>query len=126
MDVGDATRYLKAGTSVVSVEYRFIRHAAEEKIETPVRCPLHDAARAVQFVRSKAGEWNLRKDRVAFAGFSAGGGTSLWLAFHPDLADPANPDPVLRESMRPACIAISGAQTSLDPCQMREWIPNIR
>jgi acetyl esterase/lipase len=118
--------YLKAGISVVSIEYRFVSQAFKEKIEPPVRGPLHDAARAVQFVRSKAVEWNLRKDRVALAGFSAGACSSLWLAFHPDLADPANPDPVLRESTRPYCVAVSGAQTSLDPKQMREWIVNIR
>ena len=126
MDVSDVREYLKQGISVVSIEYRFVRHAVEEKIVPPVRGPLTDAARAVQFVRSKAGEWNLRKDRVALTGFSAGACSSLWLAFHPDLADPSNPDPVLRESTRPTCIAISGAQTSLDPKQMREWIPNIR
>ncbi len=41
----------------------------EEKIEPPVRAPLYDAARGVQLVGSKSAEWNLRKDRVAFAGF---------------------------------------------------------
>jgi hypothetical protein len=28
-----------------------------------VKAPLHDAARALQFVRSKAAEWNIDKDR---------------------------------------------------------------
>lgn len=126
MEFGDVRDYLDAGISVASIEYRFIRHAVEEKIVPPVRGPLMDAARAVQFVRSKAGEWNLRKDRVALAGFSAGACSSLWLAFHADLADPSNADPVLRESTRPTCIAVAGAQTSLDPKQMKEWIPNIR
>ena len=126
MDVGRVRDYLNAGISVVSVEYRFIRHAVQEKIVPPVRGPLYDAARAVQFVRSKSSEWNIRKDRVALTGFSAGACSSLWLAFHTDLADPSNPDPILRESTRPYCVAVSGAQTSLDPQQMKQWIPNIR
>ncbi len=35
-----------------------------------------------------------------------------------------SPDPVARESTRPSCVAVAGAQTSLDPEQMRAWIPN--
>ena len=47
-------------------------------------------------------EFNLDKARVAAMGGSAGAGTSLWLAFHDDLADPASPDPVLREFLEAA------------------------
>ncbi len=86
--------------------------------------PLHDAARALQFVRSKATEWNIDKQRIAASGGSAGACTSLWLAFHPDLADPKSDDPVVRESTRLLCAAVSGAQTTLDPQQMKEWTPN--
>ncbi len=48
----------------------------------------------------KADDWNVDKTRVAAYGGSAGAGTSLWLAFHDDLADPKSADPVLRESSR--------------------------
>ena len=85
---------------------------------------MDDAARAVQFLRSKAGEWNIRKDRIAAAGVSAGACTSLWLAFHKDLADPKSTDPVARESTRLFCAAVQAAQTSLDPAQMKAWTPN--
>ncbi len=57
-------------------------------------------------------------------GGSAGACTSLWLAFHDDLADPKSDDPVARESTRLTCAAVTGAQTSLDPKQVREWIVN--
>jgi acetyl esterase/lipase len=83
-----------------------------------------DCARALQFCRSKAKEWNLDKTKVALSGGSAGACTSLWLAFHDDLADPTSADPVARESTRVLCAAVSGAQTTLDPHQMREWTPN--
>ncbi len=117
---------LKAGISVVSVEYRFITEAIAEGVEPPVKAPLHDAARALQFVRGKAGEWNLDKQRVGASGGSAGACSSLWLAFHPDLADPNSSDPVARESTRLWCAAVMGAQTTLDPAQMKEWTPNSR
>jgi acetyl esterase/lipase len=115
---------LKAGISVVSVEYRFIGEATKDGVVPPVKGPLHDAARALQFVRSKAAEWNIDKARIGASGGSAGACTSLWLAFHPDMADPKSDDPVARESTRLWCAAVSGPQTTLDPQQMKEWTPN--
>lgn len=120
----NADAYLQEGISVVSVEYRFIPEAMADGVEPPVKGPLHDAARALQFVRSKAKEWNLDKTRIGATGGSAGACSSLWLAFHDDLADPKSEDPVARESSRLTCAAVSGAQTSLDPKQMKEWMPN--
>ncbi|MBI5394660.1 MAG: alpha/beta hydrolase [Verrucomicrobia bacterium] len=118
------TNYLAAGISVVSVEYRFIPEAIADKVVPPVKGPLHDAARALQFVRSKAAEWNLDKTRIGASGGSAGACSSLWLAFHDDLADPKSSDPVARESTRLSCAGVMGAQTTLDPKQMKEWTPN--
>ena len=80
----DTTALLKQGISVVSINYRYIRHA--KGVEPPVKAPLHDAARALQFVRSKADEWNIDKQRIAAAGSSAGACSSLWLLYHDDLA----------------------------------------
>lgn len=117
---------LDAGISVVSVEYRFIPEATADGVVPPVKGPLHDAARALQFVRSKADQWNIDKDRIAASGGSAGACSSLWLAFHPDMADPDSDDPVARESTRLLCAAVRGAQTTLDPMQMKQWTPNSR
>jgi acetyl esterase/lipase len=115
---------LAGGLAVVSVEYRFIQEAIAEGVEPPVKAPMHDAARALQFVRSRAGDWNLDPKRIAACGSSAGACTSLWLAFHDDLADPSSDDPVARESTRLLTAAVIGAQTTLDPAQMRAWTPN--
>lgn len=98
----------------------------KEGVKPPVQWPMHDAARALQFVRSKAKEWNLDKTRVAATGSSAGACTCLWLAFHDDLVDPTSADLVARESTRLLCAAVTRAQTTLDPKQMTEWIPNNR
>ncbi len=116
--------FLDAGISVASINYRFIPQAMEQKVEPPVKACLHDAARALQTIRSKAKEWNLDPKRVGATGGSAGACTSLWLALHPDLADPNSSDPIARQSSRLTCAAVNGAQTSLDPKELREWIPN--
>ncbi|MBT5813307.1 MAG: DUF1080 domain-containing protein [Opitutales bacterium] len=117
---------LAAGISIVAINYRYVSQAVDAGIEPPVKAPLHDAARALQFIRSKADEWGLDKRRIGAAGGSAGACSSLWLAFHDDLADPDSEDPVARESSRLWCAAVNGAQTSLDPKQMKMWTPNSR
>jgi acetyl esterase/lipase len=124
--VGQVDKYLAAGISVVSINYRFTTQAQAAGVKPPVEWPLRDAARALQFVRSKAAEWNIDTKRIAASGGSAGACSSLWLAFHDDLADPKSDDPVARQSTRLYCAAVVGAQTTLDPRQMKEWIPNSR
>ncbi|MBY0457809.1 MAG: alpha/beta hydrolase, partial [Gemmataceae bacterium] len=119
-------RYLDAGLSVAAINYRMVPQADAAGVKPPVKWPLEDAARALQFVRSKAKDWNLDKTRVGANGGSAGACSSLWLAFHDDMADPKSADPVSRESTRLFCVAVNGAQTTLDPKLTREWIPNAR
>jgi len=116
--------FLDQGISVAAVNYRFILQAMEDGVEPPVKGCLHDAARALQTIRSKAQEWNLDPTRVGATGSSAGACTSLWLALHDDLADPNSSDPIARQSSRLTAAAVVGAQTSLDPQELREWIPN--
>ncbi len=119
-------RILASGVSLVAVEYRLVPQARKAGITPPVEWPLRDAARAVQFIRHKASEWNMDKDRLGLTGSSAGGCSSLWLAMHPDMADPQSSDPVARESSRPACVGIVNAQSSLDPQQLQQWFKSPR
>ncbi len=118
----DTAALLKEGISVVAINYRYVKNATD--LKPPVKAPLHDAARALQFVRSKAEEWNIDKERIAATGGSAGACSSLWLLYHDDLADPKSKDPVARESTRLYCAAVNNAQTTLDPRQMKAWTPN--
>ena len=109
------TGLLAQGISVMSINYR---------LSPEVSFPAHymDCARAIQFARSKAKEWNLDPARVASTGSSAGAGTSLWIGFHDDMADPKSADPVLRQSTRLTCMAVTGAQSSYNPRMIREWV----
>ena len=106
---------LKKGISVMAIDYR---------LSPEVTFPAHymDCARAIQFARSKAAEWNLDPQRIGATGGSAGAGTSLWLGFHDDMADPNSADPVLRQSTRLKCMAVVGAQSSYDPRTIKQWV----
>ena len=121
----DVNGLLSQGVSVAAINYRYCGQGASDKLEPAVAAPLLDAARAMQFLRSKAAELNIDKQRIAATGGSAGGCSSLWLAFHDDLADPNSTDPVARESTRLRCVGGTAAQTSLDPQQLAEWLPGI-
>jgi len=122
----DVPRLLDHGVSVIAINYRYIRHGVIAGLEPPVQAPLHDAARALQFVRSNAEKWGIDPQRIGLAGGSAGACSSLWLAMHDDLADPQSDDPVSRQSTKPTCAAVLGAQTTMDPAQMKAWTPNSR
>ncbi|HEY1378116.1 MAG TPA: alpha/beta hydrolase [Gemmataceae bacterium] len=108
---GLLSRCLDAGISVAAINYRLTDTA-------PFPAQMQDGAQAVQFLRSRAAEWNLDPKRVAATGGSAGAGMSLWLGFHDDLADSKSADPVARQSTRLTCMAVLAAQTSYDP----RWI----
>ena len=109
-------RCMDSGVSVASINYPFVDTA-------PLIDILHDIARAVQFLRHNAAEWNIDKTRVATFGESAGAGASLWLAFHDDLADPGNGDPVLRESTRVSAVAVDDPQATYDFAQWPDFLP---
>ncbi|MFC1734711.1 alpha/beta hydrolase fold domain-containing protein [Candidatus Hydrogenedentota bacterium] len=89
-------KILDAGISVVSIQYRLTTHY-------PMPACMEDAARAVQFVRSKADEWNIDPSHIAAMGGSAGAHISAWVALHDDMAKPGSNDLVERESTRLSC-----------------------
>jgi acetyl esterase len=98
---------LDAGISVAAINYRFVT-------TDPLPNAHHDAKRAIQFMRSKADEWNIDTNRVAAFGGSAGAQICMWLAYSDDMADATSDDPVERESTRLLCVATAGGQTSAE------------
>ena len=101
-------KLLANGISVAAANYRLSGVA-------PYPAQMHDSARALQFLRLHAQRYNIDPSRVGAFGGSAGAGISQWLAFHNDLADAKNADPVLRQSTRLSAIVPSAAQSSYDP-----------
>lgn len=118
-------RMVDAGIHFASINYRLIRECVEDGLYPPVRGPLADAARAIQFLRHHAHLLGIRAERIGAVGGSAGGCSCLWLALHADLADPASTDPVARESTRLWCAGGEAPQTTLDPLLMRRWVPTV-
>lgn len=106
--------FLEKGISFASMNYRLSNVG-------PYPIMMHDSARGLQHIRSKAKEWNLDAKRVACYGGSAGAGISLWLAFHEDLADPDSADPIARQSTRIVAAGTQGGQSTYDMRTFREW-----
>lgn len=119
---GTAKTYTAKGFAVASINYRYI---SDGETDPPVGSPMFESARAIQQLRYFAPSLGIDPERVAYIGGSAGGCTSVWLALHDDLAEPDSDDPIARQSTRPYCVHAQQPQTSLDPLQMREWIPSI-
>ena len=76
-----------------------------------------DAARAIRTIRYHAKEWNIRPDKIAIGGFSAGGGVTGMAGTMFDYGNPEAEDPIERVSSRPdACLIIYSAFTADATC----------
>ena len=103
----------KAGYALVTVGYRFVMDGKDEGLVPPVRAPLDDAIAAIRFVQAHADEWNIDVRRLGLTGGSAGACSSLYAGLWNDCA------------LGIRAVLANSPQTSLDPKEMQEWIPNI-
>jgi acetyl esterase len=108
VSAGEIRAFQREGWSVAAINYRFTN-------VLPAPGQYLDCGRALQFLRHNAEKYNLDPKLVASTGGSAGAGTSLWLAFHDDLADPKSDDLIARQSTRLICTVVSNGQSSYDP-----------
>lgn len=109
-------KVLQSGISFASINYRLSG-------EVPYPAQMHDSARAIQYIRRNARQWNIDSKRLAAYGGSAGSGISQWLAFHDDMANPKSKDPVERESTRLSCAIPFNAQDTYDPREIKNIVP---
>ena len=65
------------GVTTVMLKYRVPRRPDDRTLN---RLPLQDAQRAMGLLRSRARQWNIDPDKIAVAGFSAGGHLAFNLA----------------------------------------------
>lgn len=100
----------KAGCAFASVEYRFLRDA---DVRPPLRTPISDVAKAIGFVLENSTAWGVDRTRIGLTGGSAGACAALAVS--------------LSNGNRLGIRAVAAAwpQTSLDPREMRDWVPNI-
>ena len=78
---------------------------SDRSIIIPVE--LHDAQRAIRYVRSHAAEYGIAPDRIGIWGFSAGGHLASTTGTHFDSGDPNATDPIDRAGSRPDFMILS-------------------
>jgi endo-1,4-beta-xylanase len=97
----DVAKYLSGhGVAAFVLKYRLAREKGSTY--TVEGDALADMQRAVRMVKARAAEWGVDPARVGVMGFSAGGELAILAAERFDAANPAAPDPIDRESDRPA------------------------
>lgn len=104
----------------IGVDYQLLLPIGTET--EGVKKSIGDSRRALQFVKRHAIAFNIDPARIGLYGSSAGAGTSLWLAFHDDLAEPTSDDPIARQSTRPRATAVIETQATYD---LLRWSPDI-
>lgn len=102
-------KMLASGISVAAVNYRYCTGE-----ENGALVSISDVKRALQYLRKHSKEYNIDKKCVGMWGSSAGAGTTMWLAFHDDLAESKATDPILRESTRLQAACGVAVQSSYD------------
>ena len=131
-DKADIPAFLADGIAVVSISYRYgAAHTAAAQTATVPNgvCDgrgggcrkdyvFRDGARAVQYIRYRAQEWNIDASKVGAFGGSAGGQIVMWVATAPNLAVQGHPDPVLREDSR---VQVVGHMTSQVSARNSDW-----
>ncbi len=111
---------LQNNIAFATVRYTLLNPAGETE---GVKKPMADVRRALQYIRSRASDFNIDKNKIILAGNSAGAGTSLWIAFNNDFADTQNNDPVLRESSRVKGVVARETQSSYNIED--RWVNNV-
>jgi len=111
--------FLANGITVVSANYRFTIGSPDA---APYPAQMNDGTRVVQFVRSRAKDWNINPDRVALMGASAGAVMSMWIGYHDDLANPQATDPIERISSRVQCVLPVAGPTTMDVQWIRKHV----
>ena len=104
----------KTGCAMVSISYRYIQDGNDEGLMPPVRAPLDDAIAAIRYVQAHADEWGIDVKRIGLTGGSAGACSSLYASLQNDC------------ELGIRAVFVENPQTSLDPVETREWIPDAR
>lgn len=100
---------LQNNIAFATIRYTYLNTTGETE---GVKKPMSDVRRALQYIRSRAVDFNIDKYKIILAGNSAGAGTSLWIAFNNDFANSTSSDPVLRESSRVKGVVARETQAS--------------
>ncbi len=95
---GAVDRLTRHGAAVFVLKYRLADYGHP--------APLEDVLRAIRLVRSRAGEFNVKPDRIGVFGASAGGHLAASAAVHFDAPDGRTGAPIDAVSARPDFVAL--------------------
>lgn len=109
---GSVKNHEQRGYAVVTFSYRLIPDAMKAKFKPEVEWPLGDAVRAVRYVIDHADEWGIDRRRILISGGSAGAYSALYVALYNNC------------EFGIKVVAAGFPQTTLDPLEVTEWIPN--
>jgi len=101
---------LAEGVAYASIDYRLLQSPDPDGVIKS----LQDSTRCLQFIRYHAAQLNIDPSNVILMGGSAGAGTSLWIGFNDDMADPDSEDPVLRQPTRVNAMVAIATQATYD------------
>lgn len=84
-----------------------VNHRALPRFRYPA--PVEDVQRAVRFIRHNAASYGVRADRIGASGGSSGGHLVSMLGTLDGRGNPADPDPVERQSAKVQCVVARAA-----------------
>jgi alpha/beta hydrolase fold len=105
----DIRYLLQNNIAFATIRYTYLNNTGETE---GVKKPMSDVRRALQYIRNRATDFNIDKNKIILSGNSAGAGASLWIAFNNDFANTSSSDPVLRESSRVKGVVARETQSS--------------
>lgn len=105
---GAIEKIYQKGISVISINYPLAP-------QDPYPTANLSVQRAIQFVRARAAQWNIDKNRIAAIGRSAGAQLALWAAMSPDAAVPGAGGLLQQSSRLRAVVSIEGPTDFTDP-----------
>lgn len=111
---------LQNNIAVATIRYTLLNPTGETE---GIKKPMADVRRALQYIRHRATDFNIDKNKIVLAGNSAGAGTSLWIALNNDFANTQSSDPVLRESSRVKGVVARETQSSYNIED--RWVNNV-
>jgi acetyl esterase/lipase len=101
----NVARWLSShGIAGFVLKYRLARE--KDSLYTVEGHAFADMRRAIRVVRTRAEEWNLDPQRIGVMGFSAGGELAALAGTRYDAGNDSAPDPIERQSSRPAFQAL--------------------
>ncbi|MCG8701726.1 MAG: alpha/beta hydrolase, partial [Bacteroidales bacterium] len=117
----DIKYFIDNNIAVATINYRYRR--SDDSLG--VKACIQDVQRAIQYLKFNSAKYNIDKSRVGCYGVSAGAGSSLYHAFHDNLAI-KNDKTLLGESTRLKCVGAIDTQSTYNVFAWKKVIPFFR